>query len=453
MTLAAVSAMGLSKRYRLGTGRVSYGRLTEAISERVGTLLSRGSRSDTSEAPEYVWAIRDVSFDVPFGEVVGIIGGNGAGKTTLLKVLSRITEPTSGQATVRGRVGALLEVAAGFHQELTGRENVLLNGAILGMRRSEIRSRFDEIVSFAGVERFIDTPVKRYSSGMFLRLAFAVAAHLEPDVLIVDEVLAVGDAAFQRKCLGRMGDVANSGRTVLFVSHNMGAIRSLCQRALVLEGGQIVFDGAADDAVGEYLSRVGDLAAGGELAWSVHDLGRPSADEIALDRVRLIGPTGQPHGLHQTDQPIRVEIDYEILRPTSGGRFVLALMTQEGEVAFKTTDHKRRPETDMPGRYRSSAAIPAGFLNRRNYVIVLSFEIPGVRVVLPPTDFLTFTISGPGNQGSDFPELWGGVVCPVIDWSLEARAPDDEMTANVLGSPTRGTEPGSPVRTPPNDRP
>jgi lipopolysaccharide transport system ATP-binding protein len=443
MTSDAVAATGLSKRYRLGANRVPYARLTEAISDRVGALVSRRSRTSVPDSPEYVWALRDVTFNVRHGEVVGVIGGNGAGKTTLLKILSRITEPTSGQAMVSGRVGALLEVAAGFHHELTGRENVFLNGAILGMRRSEIHRRFDEIVSFAGVERFIDTPVKRYSSGMFLRLAFAVAAHMEPDVLIVDEVLAVGDAAFQRKCLGRMGDVASSGRTVLFVSHNMGAIRSLCHRALVLERGQITFDGAADDAVGNYLSRAGELEAGGEIQWSPNDPSRPAAEEIALEGVRLIDSTGQARGLHRTDRPIQIEIDYQILRPTSGGRLVLAVMTQEGEVAFRTTDHKMRPETDRPGRYRSSAMIPDSFLNRRNYVLVLSFEIPGVRIVLAPKDYLTFTVSGPGNHGSDFPEPWDGAVAPVIEWHLEPMSSFDGVTRDGEGTqmPRAGTGP------------
>ena len=438
----AISARGLSKRYRLGVDRASYGRLTEAISERSRKLVSRRPRAEASQSDSHIWALRDVSFDVRDGEVVGVVGANGAGKTTLLKILSRITEPTDGQAIVRGRVGALLEVAAGFHPELTGRENVFLNGAILGMHRSEIVSRFDEIVSFSGVERFIDTPVKRYSSGMFLRLAFAVAAHLEPDVLIVDEVLAVGDAAFQRKCLGRMGDVARSGRTVLFVSHNMGAIRSLCQRAILLEEGRVTFDGDAGDAVGAYLARVGDLEAGGQVAWSRQNLERPSSDEIALDRIAVIGPSG-PRSLHQTDQPIRVEIDYEILRPTAGGRFVLALMTQEGDVAFRTTDHKMRPETDLPGRYRSSALLPRRFLNRRNYVIVLSFEIPGVRLVLPPAEYLTFTVAGPGNHGSDFPEPWDGAVCPVIDWALEPRPSHDEIALDGRDIHGSETEPES----------
>ncbi len=308
MASAVVSVRGLSKRYRLGTSAAAYGRLTESISDGIGNLFSRGKRHTKLRSREYLWALRDVSFDIGEGEVVGIIGRNGAGKTTLLKVLSRITEPTSGQARVRGRVGALLEVGAGFHYELTGRENVFLNGAILGMRRREIYKRFDDIVAFAEVEPFIDTPVKRYSSGMVVRLAFAVAAHLDPDVLVVDEVLAVGDAAFQKKCLGRMGEVGTSGRTILFVSHNMGSIRSLCQRALVLDSGGVVFDGSAGDAVATYMSEVGRIEGGGEVVWSSDDPARPCTEEIGLSRIRLVEPSGQCRSVFDTDTPIRVEI-------------------------------------------------------------------------------------------------------------------------------------------------
>lgn len=417
-----VSARGLAKRYRLGTLAVPYGRLTESISAGVRSLVSRGRSESRSRAAEYVWALRDVSFDIREGEVVGVIGRNGAGKTTLLKILSRITEPTSGEARVKGRVGALLEVGAGFHYELTGRENVYLNGAILGMHRAEIQARFDAIVAFAEVERFIDTPVKRYSSGMLVRLAFAVAAHLEPDVLIVDEVLAVGDAAFQKKCLGRMDEVATMGRTVLFVSHNMGAIRALCQRAMVLEAGEVVFDGSAGDAISAYMSSVGQLAGGGELAWSRDEPGRPCTEDVALDAIRLVGPSGRSTSVYDTDMPIQVEIDYEILRPLRGSRFVLAVYTTEGELAFQTTDHNARSETDLPGHYRTSATIPARLLNRRNYVIVLSFDIAGLRIILPPKEYLTFTVSGVGYHGSEFPQQWPGTVSPAINWTVEPLA-------------------------------
>ena len=250
----AMSAEKLGKMYRIGGRQTRHDRLTERVMDTLAAPIQR-LRNLGQPAPEeeIIWALKNVSFEVRRGEVVGIIGRNGAGKSTLLKILSRITEPTEGRVEIRGRVGSLLEVGTGFHPELTGRENVYLNGAILGMRRGEIERKFDEIVDFSGVEKFIDTVVKRYSSGMRVRLGFAVAAHLEPEVLLVDEVLAVGDVAFQRKCLGKMGSVAREGRTVLFVSHNMAAIQNLCQRGIVLDQGRIVFAGTQIEAVAEYL--------------------------------------------------------------------------------------------------------------------------------------------------------------------------------------------------------
>ena len=248
MSYVAIQAEGLGKSYRLGLN-AAYGSLREAVSEgmrrTVGRAAGRGERREV----DVLWALRDVSFSVDSGEAIGLIGHNGAGKSTLLKLLSRIIEPTTGWAEVTGRVGSLLEVGTGFHPELTGRENVFLNGAILGMRRSEIRKRFDEIVDFANMERFLDTPVKRYSSGMQVRLAFAVAAHLEPEILLVDEVLAVGDAAFQRKSLAKMAEVARAGRTVVFVSHNLATIQALCQRAILLEQGSVIADAPVEEAV------------------------------------------------------------------------------------------------------------------------------------------------------------------------------------------------------------
>ncbi len=260
MSQVAIQADSLGKQYRIGASQPRYQTLRETVTQAINTPLRqvshwlRGPSDNRTSREQTVWALQDVSFEVRFGEVVGIIGRNGAGKTTLLKILSRITEPTTGHADVYGRVGSLLEVGTGFHPELTGRENIYLNGAILGMRRAEMGRKFDEIVAFAGIEPFIDTPVKHYSSGMYVRLAFAVAAHLEPEILVVDEVLAVGDAAFQKKCLGKMEDVARGGRTVLLVSHNMAAIRSLCQRAILLDAGQILLDTTANQAVQSYLS-------------------------------------------------------------------------------------------------------------------------------------------------------------------------------------------------------
>lgn len=265
MSQLAIRVEGLGKQYRIGEGRAKYETLREAISHgarrRIHTLrtLVSGEQKQPRETVT-VWALREVSIDVGCGEVVGVIGRNGAGKSTLLKVLSRITEPTVGYAEVHGRVGSLLEVGTGFHPELTGRENIFLNGAILGMKKVEIEQRFDEIVAFSEIEKFIDTPVKHYSSGMYLRLAFAVAAHLEPEVLLVDEVLAVGDASFQKKCMGKMEDVAREGRTVLFVSHNMGAIRALCQRAVWLADGGVCADGEIDDVVHSYLTSLADAS-------------------------------------------------------------------------------------------------------------------------------------------------------------------------------------------------
>lgn len=258
MSEIALRVERLGKKYRLGAAAQPYRTLRESLMDVLSTPLRPSHRRSAAEYSPEFWAVRDVAFDVARGEVLGIIGRNGAGKSTLLKLLSRITEPTEGRLRLNGRVASMLEVGTGFHPELTGRENVFLNGAILGMSRADLRRKFDEIVAFAEVERFIDTPVKHYSSGMYLRLAFAVAAHLEPEILIVDEVLAVGDTAFQEKCLGRMGDVAHEGRTILFVSHDMGAIGTLCSRALVMENGSVAFQGSAPEAISHYASLVGD---------------------------------------------------------------------------------------------------------------------------------------------------------------------------------------------------
>ncbi|MGE5700152.1 MAG: ABC transporter ATP-binding protein [Deltaproteobacteria bacterium] len=259
MPAFAIRAEHLSKRYRIGGRKEPYKTLRDAVADGFKTIFRPAKstgRAAADSRPDTIWALRDISFEIPRGEVVGVVGRNGAGKSTLLKILSRITEPTEGFAEIRGRIGSLLEVGTGFHPELTGRENIYLNGAILGMRRSEIDRKFDEIVAFAEVERFIDTPVKHYSSGMYLRLAFAVAAHLEPEILLVDEVLAVGDAAFRKKCLGKMGQVAGEGRTVMLVSHDMAAVEGICRSAFLLDEGRIVKAGSAREVVEAYLSSV-----------------------------------------------------------------------------------------------------------------------------------------------------------------------------------------------------
>jgi len=299
----AIETNELGKRYTLGVRGRGYGTLRESIMSAPRRLLSR----EKQEQGDQLWALRDLSLTVRSGEVVGLIGHNGAGKSTLLKILSRITEPSAGYADVTGRVGSLLEVGTGFHPELTGRENVFLNGAILGMRRSEIRARFDEIVEFAELERFLDTPVKRYSSGMSVRLAFAVAAHLEPEILLVDEVLAVGDAAFQRKSLGKMNEVAKEGRTVIFVSHNLAIIQALCTRGILLERGEVKADAPIVEAIDSYL-RTLESAATDDLL-ERRDRDNRAYDETLVRRLEILDAGGGPPNVVVAGRPARIVVD------------------------------------------------------------------------------------------------------------------------------------------------
>jgi len=429
-----VEVQNLSKLYKLGSiGATSLRESINAIfSRKKETATLAGKKADENliapnrrgDKPGTFWALKDISFSVQPGEVVGIVGRNGAGKSTLLKILSRITEPTSGRAILRGRVVSLLEVGTGFHPELTGRENIFLNGAILGMRRAEIAAKFDQIVEFSEVGGFIDTPVKRYSSGMFVRLAFAVAAHLDPEILLIDEVLAVGDAGFQKKCLGKMGEVASQhGRTVFFVSHNMGAVRSMCEEAILIDGGRLTMSGKPGDVISHYLSSSmpDENESGGQIVWKDGDA--PRNEDVALRGIRLLNGTGVPQSTFEADKPITVEVSYEVLQRLRGARFCLQLITQEGELAFTATDHLFQEETQMPGAYRTSCIIPGGLLNRRNYVVNIGCDIPGERHVLPGTEYLTFTVSGAGNQSSNFPEPWPGVICPRVDWKVESTGP------------------------------
>jgi homopolymeric O-antigen transport system ATP-binding protein len=308
----AIRATGLGKRYRLGRRREAYGSLRESVARAVsskfwslGRRLTRGPATGEPPAADHIWALRDVSVDVAQGDVVGLIGRNGAGKSTLLKILGRITEPTEGLVEIRGRVGSLLEIGTGFHSELSGRDNVFLGGAILGMRRAEIVRRFDEIVAFAELERFIDTPVKHYSSGMYVRLAFAVAAYLEPEILLVDEVLAVGDVQFQKKCLGRMGDVAKQGRTVLFVSHNVGAIKALCTGAILLEEGRLAMRGAVDDCVRRYGEGTRAIAIEPTIALADRRRRYP-ADLVRFTQLTLLDGNGQASRSFRYNEPMIV---------------------------------------------------------------------------------------------------------------------------------------------------
>ena len=355
----------VSKRYRIGE-REPYKALRDVLADAVGTVArARGRRAE----PEWIWALRDVSFEVERGEVLGLIGANGAGKSTLLKILSRITEPTEGRVVLAGRVGSLLEVGTGFHPELTGRENVYLNGTILGMRRAEIERRFDEIVEFSGMARFLDTPVKRYSSGMQVRLAFAVAAHLEPEILLVDEVLAVGDAEFQQKCLGKMKDVTRQGRTVIFVSHRLPAVRSLCSRALVLEKGALAFEGRPDEAIHHYLSHGGDRSEA-VVEGRALDLRLTrsqvygDAPALRCDRVAVLDEHDVPTTSFRSTDEIAIAVDYTVLRPVPALRVVVTL-SDEDQTPLLRSESADDPMADDvsaidPGAYRSVVTLPRG---------------------------------------------------------------------------------------------
>jgi lipopolysaccharide transport system ATP-binding protein len=360
-----------------------------------------------------IWALKDVSFEVKHGEAVGIIGRNGAGKSTLLKILCRITEPTRGRATVYGRVGSLLEVGTGFHPDLTGRENVYLNGTILGMKKREINARFDEIVDFAGVEKFIDTPVKRYSSGMRVRLAFSVAAHLEPEILIVDEVLAVGDAEFQKKCLGKMSQVACAGRTVLFVSHNMHAIRRLCTRVLMLEGGRCILDGGADNVVDQYLNNAGSEKAGGN-ARNVESECRGKAAYIT--HWRLQGSTFGAYSV-MTRSAFAIVLGVKIVEPVKGAFLGLAIWTDDGTLVWAANSHDGAGTSEdlSPGNYDAVFLVESLRVRPDKYDLEIS-----VNCLTGQLDhwYATPTLDVRHTETTLLPDRWRGLVDARHSFSL-----------------------------------
>jgi homopolymeric O-antigen transport system ATP-binding protein len=411
-----IRSEGLSKLYRLGSGAHTYGRLTESMSNALKApfrMLHR--RHNGPPVDEDFWAVKDVSFDVKDGQAVGIIGRNGAGKTTLLKLLSRITEPTAGRAVLRGTVGSLLEVGTGFHPELTGRENVFLNGAILGMTRADINRRFDEIVEFAEVARFLDTPIKRYSSGMQVRLAFAVAAHLEPEILIVDEVLSVGDAAFQRKCLGKMGDATSEGRTVLFVSHNMSVVNRLCDRGIWMDAGRVAADGPMEDVVRQYLGSSDASNAGFEASELE---AAPGNELIRLRGVRVKDHEGRSASSVDGRYPVFVEIEYVILR-ASPVRTAFRLATAEGVIIFTSTDvddEGRYGRKRDPGVYVSRCEIPPRLLKRGMHYVTVMSDISMVRVNFHLENVVKFSVDVVEGMFEDNRQ---GVVSPAFSWDVE----------------------------------
>jgi lipopolysaccharide transport system ATP-binding protein len=374
MSDAAIRLEHIGKRYRIVMARRGQGSLQETVTDLWRDMRQRLGRRNgrRDSANEDLWALKDVSLECKRGEVVGLIGRNGAGKSTLLKILTRITEPTTGHGEIEGRVGSLLEVGTGFHPELSGRDNVYLNGAILGMRRAEIQRKFDEIVAFAEIGRFIDTPVKRYSSGMYTRLAFAVAAHLEPEILLVDEVLAVGDISFQKRCLGKMEDVGRQGRTVVFVSHNLQAITRLCPRAILLDEGKVLDDGPAARVVGRYMNS--ELAIGPSRTWP-DPAKAPADDTVRLCAVRVRTEDGSVSEQVDIQRPVGIEIEYDVLKPDRIVQLYFRLWNDVGVKVIEVMDvdpqwrGRRRPA----GRYVTTGWVPGNLLNEGRHFVGLGF--------------------------------------------------------------------------------
>ena len=404
MSQYAIQCEGLGKRYRLA-GRQRYRSLRESVLSAIRSPF-RGRPS-----PSFLWALADVNLNVEHGEVLGVIGPNGAGKSTMLKILSRITRPTAGHARLAGCVGSLLEVGTGFHPELTGRENVYLDGAILGMRRRDIARRFDEIVDFSGCEAFIDAPVKHYSSGMQMRLAFAVAAHLNTDILLVDEVLAVGDAEFQKKCLGKMNDVARSGRTVLFVSHNMLAVQAFCGRAVCLQKGRIVDDGRTSTVVANYLKST--IVSSTDVTYD-DPASAPGNDTIRLRRVTVRPEFGSAADPITLRTPVVMEFEYWNLVPEARVALSLDLFNQQGVLVFSTADVNN---IALPaGLIRSQVTVPGDFLNHGMYRVGLSAVLNQGVLLYQQEDALTFEVLDCIDHRGAWYGDWPGAVRPQLLW-------------------------------------
>jgi lipopolysaccharide transport system ATP-binding protein len=420
-----IKANNLSKQYSLGALRGASDTLRDALA---GTFRARlnGLRRGRARraADQTIWALRDISFEVMPGEVVGIIGHNGAGKSTLFKILSRVTEPTGGRAELYGRVSSLLEVGTGFHPELTGRENVFLNGSILGMGRGEIARKFDEIVAFAEIERFLDTPVKRYSSGMYMRLAFAVAAHLEPEILLVDEVLAVGDAAFQKKCLGKLGDAASEGRTVLFISHNMTAIQSMCKRVLWMSKGEIVEEADAGRVVSDYLKRGAALST--ERVWNEMD-SAPGNAKVRLRRTCVRPSGGSPLDDINIRTPLTFEFEFWNLEPGTRLSLSLHLYNEQGGVVFASVPLREAVWHGRPfpaGLFRSICRVPGDLLNDGVHRALLLVVRDESEVVFSFEDALIFDVLDSAERRGEWHGKWPGAVRPDLEW--ETRRLDAE---------------------------
>jgi lipopolysaccharide transport system ATP-binding protein len=416
----AIRVEGLGKQYRIDSVRERYQTIRTALSRGVTNIAARlaggGGRKD-----QYIWALDDLSFEVERGTALGIVGRNGAGKTTLLRILSRITAPTKGRAVLSGTASALLSVGTGFHPEMTGRDNVFLNGSVLGMRGRYIREKFDEIVAFAEVEKFIDTPIKYYSSGMQMRLGFAVAAFLEAEILLIDEVLAVGDTAFQRKCLAKIDDVAHHGRTVLFVSHHMAAVSQMCTRALWLDRGRLRLSGDTASVIEAYLAD--SAVASGERTWSDENGARqPGGDKARLRAVRIRNAAGVPSDTLDVGKPFTIEIEYEVQKLLRYSMVYFTLRTNAGIAVLTSVDaydglvgeHGREP-----GIWISRCTIMGNFLSQGTYYLDVIAAHPLVEYLFSEDAVISFTIEETGSVIGTYDGEWPGVVSPALPWSID----------------------------------
>ena len=414
----AIHVENLSKQYRIVATQMARPSVREALGAAATAPLRRLFGRGTTRR-ETIWALRDLNFDVQRGEAVGIIGRNGAGKSTVLRILSRITRPTTGRALLRGRLTSLLEVGTGFHPDLSGRENIYLNGAVLGMSRAQIKSRFDAIVAFAEIEKFLDEPVKHYSSGMYVRLAFAVAAHLEPDILILDEVLSVGDTAFQQKCQTRMEEILRQGCTLLLVTHNLHAIATLCSRALYLDQGVLRLDGPPQDVIADYLmqtTRQRDDT--GECHWNNE---APGNETIRLRGVRIFSGE-QMSGRVHVQSPVRIEIEYENFRPDARIHTLIQLLEESGVgVLSSATLPSFNSDTDIwhdkprpPGLYRSCCTLPANLLNEHRYFVSVFIVVDNVQIAVASHNVIAFQAFDNEFRGAVI-----GVVRPRLAWQTE----------------------------------
>jgi lipopolysaccharide transport system ATP-binding protein len=416
-----ISVKNLSKKYYLTHEKSVYGdSFRDALSSTVKSLFQKPI-TKSSKGEEF-WALKDVSFDIKAGERVGIIGSNGAGKSTLLKILSRITPPTEGTITMRGRIASLLEVGTGFHPELTGRENIFLNGAILGMSRNEIQSKFDEIVAFSEVEKFLDTPVKRYSSGMYVRLAFAVAAHLEPEILVVDEVLAVGDAAFQKKCINKMQEVSRAdGRTVLFVSHNMSAIQQLCEKVIVLKKGKVIFVGGVHEGIEHYMSEMlVNQSEEKDIKSVINSL--PKDDNMEFEDITFEQGGRKVQGIIANGEDLNISVKYKVKQQTSGLRVFVDILDNQENLLVRSFNDALEKEIPLvePGEYISTLTIPKDFLGTSEYIFRVYGTIFNVRNIVQDGISFKFNVERTGiNNRAYFSEPIRGKVAPVWAWKVD----------------------------------